>query len=99
MIKIIFFSFFILIATQSDNKLIGLWESVDDTKIKYLNFNIKGDLFEIDKTQTLKKPYTVNDNFLNIKKDNGDFQELLFNFSGDTLIIQKLEDGKVVTEK
>ena len=59
----------------------------------------RGNLFEIDKEETKKKPYNMDDKSINIRQDNGSFSELPYYFSGDTLIIKKIDKGKIVKEK
>ena len=83
----------------SNDKLIGLWKSIGNSEIKFINFNSKGDLIEIKESKTKKKGYTLNENFINIKLDNGSFEEHSFYFKGDTLIIQKLKNGKIINDK
>lgn len=83
----------------SNDKLIGLWKSIGNSEIKFINFNSKGDLIEIKESKTKKKGYTLNENFMNIKLDNGSFEEHSFYFKGDTLIIQKLKNGKIINDK
>ena len=76
----------------SNDKLIGLWNSIGNSEIKFINIEIK-------ESKTKKKGYTLNENFINIKLDNGSFEEHSFYFKGDTLIIQKLKNGKIINDK
>ena len=90
----------IFIFSLSENKkIIGLWQSLDTEKTKYLDFKTGGNLFEIDKEKTNKKPYNMNDKSINIKQNNGSLTEFPYYFSEDTLIIQKIDKGKIVKEK
>jgi len=41
----------------------------------------------------------VDDKSINIRQDNGSFSELPYYFSGDTLIIHKIDKGKIIKEK
>ena len=88
-----------IFSLSENNKIIGLWQSLDTEKTKYLDFKNGGNLFEIDKEETNKKPYNMDDKSINIRQDNGSFSELPYYFSGDTLIIQKIDKGKIVKEK
>lgn len=88
-----------IFSLSENNKIIGLWQSLDAEKAKYLDFKTGGNLFEIDKEETKKKPYNVDDKSINIRQDNGSFSELTYYFLGDTLIIQKVDKGKIIKEK
>ena len=41
----------------------------------------------------------MNDKSINIKQNNGSLTEFPYYFSEDTLIIQKIDKGKIVKEK
>lgn len=88
-----------IFSLSENNKIIGLWQSLDTEKTKYLDFKTGGNLFEIDKDETNIKPYNMDDKSINIRQGNGSFSELPYYFSGDTLIIQKIDKGKIVKEK
>jgi hypothetical protein len=97
---IIFFSSINL----NNNKLIGLWSMVpvlsDTTELKhFLNFKKDGRLTQIKDNETSSFQFSNNEKIIQITKMNGSVIENSFHFKGDTLIIQKIENGKFVTEK
>ena len=97
---IIFFSSINL----NNNKLIGLWKLVpvlsNTTEIKhFLNFKKDGKLTQIRNNETSTFKFSNNEKIIQITKMNGSVIENNFHINGDTLIIQKIENGKFVTEK
>ena len=82
-----------------NNKIIGLWQSIDSDNIKYLDFKSGGSLFEIHEEETKKKPFHIDEKSINIRQENGSFSELSYYFSGDTLVIQKIDKGEIIKEK
>ena len=72
----------------SNEKLVGLWKSIDDNSIKYLNIKSNGVFLEIKDNTTSRFNYNEKENTLQIEMENGNIKEESFYMSGDTLIIQ-----------
>ena len=95
--------FFVSI-NSNNNKLIGLWSLIpvqsNTTEVKhFLNFKKDGRLTKIKDNETSSFQFSNNENIIQITKMNGSVIENSFQFKGDTLIIQKIENGKFITEK
>ena len=84
--------------TQGDN-IIGIWKSLDDDNIKYLNFKNDGNLIEVGEKNIVKYNFQRKNDFIQIKKENGNVMEESFYFSSDTLIIQSIKQGIIVRKK
>lgn len=83
----------------SNEKLVGLWKSIDNSSIKYLNIKSNGIFLEIKDNTTSRFNYKEKDNFLQIEMENGNIKEESFYMSGDTLIIQSISNGIVKKNK
>ena len=83
----------------SNEKLVGLWKSIDDNSIKYLNIKSNGVFLEIKDNATSRFNYKEKENTLQIEMENGNIKEESFYMSGDTLIIQSISDGNVKKNK
>ena len=83
----------------SNEKLVGLWKSIDNKSIKYLNIKSNGFLLEIKDNSTSRFNYKEKNNFLQIEMENGNMKEESFFISGDTLIIQSISNGIVKKNK
>tara|TARA_B100002051_G_scaffold248361_1_gene258228 strand:+ start:379 stop:693 length:315 start_codon:yes stop_codon:yes gene_type:complete len=83
----------------SNQKIIGLWKSIDNNSVKYLNIKSDGVFLEIKKNSTTRFNYREKDNFLQIEMGNGNIKEESFIVSGDTLIIQSISNGIVKKNK
>ena len=83
----------------SNEKLVGLWKSIDDNSIKYLNIKSNGVFLEIKDNTTSRFNYKEKENTLQIEMENGNLKEESFYMSGDTLIIQSISDGNVKKNK
>jgi len=83
----------------SNEKLVGLWKSIDDNSIKYLNIKSNGVFLEIKDNTTSRFNYKEKENILQIEMENGNIKEESFYMSGDTLIIQSISDGNVKKNK
>ncbi len=83
----------------SNEKLVGLWKSIDDNSIKYLNIKSNGIFLEIKDNTTSRFNYKEKENTLQIEMENGNIKEESFFMSGDTLIIQSIIDGNVKKNK
>ena len=83
----------------SNEKLVGLWKSIDDNSIKYLNIKSNGIFLEIKDNTTSRFNYKEKENTLQIEVENGNIKEESFYMSGDTLIIQSISDGNVKKNK
>lgn len=83
----------------SNEKLVGLWKSIDDNSIKYLNIKSNGVFLEIIDNTTSRFNYKEKENTLQIEMENGNIKEESFYMSGDTLIIQSISDGNVKKNK
>ena len=86
----------ILFNINTEKKLSGFWESTDPDQKKYLIFNENGSLKEITENQTKNYRYKKNENFIEIKLENGSSIESSFYINADTLTIQYFENGKSV---
>ena len=83
----------------SNEKLVGLWKSIDNNSIKYLNIKSNGVFLEIKDNTTSRFNYKEKENTLQIKMENGNIKEKSFYMSGDTLIIQSISNGIVKKNK
>ncbi len=83
----------------SNEKLVGLWKSIDNNSIKYLNITSNGVFLEIKENTTSRFNYKEKENTLQIEMENGNIKEESFYMSGDTLIIQSISDGNVKKNK
>lgn len=83
----------------SNEKLVGLWKSIDDNSIKYLNIKSNGVFLEIKDNTTSRFNYKEKENTLQIEMENGNMKEESFYMSGDTLIIQSISNGNVKKNK
>ena len=84
-----------------NSKLIGLWskipiQSSSEKTPNILNFKKDGSLIEINSKGTISHKYNVNNDFIEIIKLNGGSSEYNYYLSEDTLIIQRLENGKFI---
>ena len=83
----------------SNEKLVGLWKSIDDNSIKYLNIKSNGVFLEIKDNTTSRFNYKEKENTLQIEMENGNIKEESFYMSGDTIIIQSKSNGNVKKNK
>jgi glycerophosphoryl diester phosphodiesterase len=83
----------------SNEKLVGLWKSIDDNSIQYLNIKSNGVFLEIKDKTTSRFNYKEKENTLQIEMENGNIKEESFYMSGDTLIIQSISDGNLKKNK
>ena len=103
--KFYFLSIIFFVSINSNNnKLIGLWSLIpiqSNTKeLKhFLNYKKDGRLTQIKDNETSSFQFSNNENIIQITKMNGSVIENSFQFKEDTLIIQKIENGKFITEK
>ena len=86
----------ILFNINTEKKLSGFWESTDPDQKKYLIFNENGSLKEITENQTKNYRYKKNENFIEIKLENGSSIQSSFYINADTLTIQYFKDGKSI---
>ncbi len=91
--------FIITLTFFLNDNLIGIWKSVEENEIKYLNFKDDGKLIEIGQVDITKYNFSQKNNFIQIKKDNGSSKEQTFYIKKDTLVIQSVEQGVVIERK
>ena len=91
--------FIITLTFFLNDNLIGIWKSIEENEIKYLNFKDDGNLIEIGQVDITKYNFSQKNNFIQIKKDNGSSKEQTFYIKKDTLVIQSVEQGVVIERK
>ena len=91
--------FIITLTFFLNDNLIGIWKSIEENEIKYLNFKDDGKLIEVGQVNITKYNFSQKNNFIQIKKDNGSSTEQTFYIKKDTLVIQSIEQGVVIKRK
>ena len=91
--------FIITLTFFLNDNLIGIWKSIEENEIKYLNFKDDGKLIEVGQDNITKYNFSQKNNFIQIKKDNGSSTEQTFYIKKDTLVIQSIEQGVVIKRK
>ena len=91
--------FIITLTFFLNDNLIGIWKSIEENEIKYLNFKDDGKLIEVGQINITKYNFSQKNNFIQIKKDNGSSTEQTFYIKKDTLVIQSIEQGVVIKRK
>jgi len=91
--------FIITLTFFLNDNLIGIWKSIEENEIKYLNFKDDGKLLEVGQDNITKYNFSQKNNFIQIKKDNGSSKEQSFYIKKDTLVIQSVEQGVVIKRK
>tara|TARA_Y100000768_G_C23741980_1_gene569806 strand:- start:43 stop:357 length:315 start_codon:yes stop_codon:yes gene_type:complete len=82
-----------------NDRIIGIWKSIDDDDTKYLNFKSNGDLIEVDKNNIIKYDFIKKNNFIQIEMENGNITEQTYYINKDTLVIQTINQGKIIDKK
>ena len=91
--------FIITLTFILNDNLIGIWKSIEENEIKYLNFKDDGKLIEVGQVNITNYNFSQKNNFIQIKKDNGSSTEQTFYIKKDTLVIQSIEQGVVIKRK
>ena len=94
--------FFIIssISIKNDNdKLVGLWKSLQESNVDYLNLRPNGDYIKINNKETKKLKYTLKEKFIQIEETDGNFKEEPYYIDGDTLIFQSIKNGEIIKKK
>ena len=64
------------ISIKNDNdKLVGLWKSLQENNVDYLNLRPNGDYIKINNKETKKLKYTLKEKFIQIEETGGNFKE------------------------
>jgi len=82
-----------------NDRIIGIWKSIDDDDTKYLNFKSNGDLIEVGKNNIIKYDFIKKNNFIQIEMENGNITEQTYYINKDTLVIQTINQGKIIDKK
>ena len=82
-----------------NDRIIGIWKSIDDDNTKYLNFKSNGDLIEVGKNNIIKYGFIKKNNFIQIEMENGNITEQTYYINKDTLVIQTINQGKIIDKK
>jgi len=96
--KILVFLITIILNSNND-KLFGLWKSIEENNSNYINLKSNGDFFKINKKETKKLKYSIYDNYIQIEGIDGNLKEEPYYLTGDTLVIQSINNGKIVKKK
>ncbi len=89
---------YIILTILSTDKIIGIWKSIDNNSIKYLDFKVDGNLLQIEEEKTSRMTFKIVDNYLEFTNDNN-ISEKIFKLDGDTLIIQSILNGNIIKNK
>jgi len=85
---------------KNDNdKLVGLWKSLQENNVDYLNLRPNGDYIKINNKETKKLKYTLKEKFIQIEETDGNFKEEPYYIDGDTLIFQSIKNGEIIKKK
>lgn len=88
------------ISIKNDNdKLVGLWKSLQENNVDYLNLRPNGDYIKINNKETKKLKYTLKEKFIQIEETDGNFKEEPYYIDGDTLIFQSIKNGEIIKKK
>ena len=68
-----------------NDRIIGIWKSIDDDDTKYLNFKSNGDLIEVGKNNIIKYDFIKKNNFIQIEMENGNITEQTYYINKDIL--------------
>ena len=60
--------FIITLTFFLNDNLIGIWKSIEENEIKYLNFKDDGKLIEVGQVNITKYNFSQKNNFIQIKK-------------------------------
>ena len=82
-----------------NDRIIGIWKSIDDENTKYLNFKSNGDLIEVGKNNIIKYGFIKKNNFIQIEMENGNITEQTYYINKDTLVIKTINQGKIIDKK
>ena len=82
-----------------NDRIIGIWKSIDDENTKYLNFKSNGDLIEVGKNNIIKYDFIKKNNFIQIEMENGNITEQTYYINKDTLVIKTINQGKIIDKK
>ena len=82
-----------------NDRIIGIWKSIDDDNTKYLNFKSNGDLIEVGKNNIIKYDFIKKNNFIQIEMENGNITEQTYYINKDTLVIKTINQGKIIDKK
>jgi len=82
-----------------NDRIIGIWKSIDEENTKYLNFKSNGDLIEVGKNNIIKYDFIKKNNFIQIEMENGNITEQTYYINKDTLVIQTINQGKIIDKK
>ena len=89
-----------LTSIKNDNdKLVGLWKSLQENNGYYLNLRPNGDYIKINNKETKKLKYTLKEKFIQIEETDGNFKEEPYYVNGDTLIFQSIRNGEIIKKK
>ena len=84
--KILVFLITIILNSNND-KLFGLWKSIEENNPNYINLKPNGDFFKINKKETKKLKYSLHEKYIQIEGIDGNFKEEPYYLTGDTLVI------------
>ena len=96
--KILVFIITIILNSNND-KLFGLWKSIEENNPNYINLKPNGDFFKINKKETKKLKYSLHEKYIQIEGIDGNFKEEPYYLTGDTLVFQSIENGKIIKTK
>ncbi len=96
--KILVFLITIIIYSNND-KLFGLWKSIEGNNPNYINLKPNGDLIKINKKETKKLKYSLSEKYIQIEGIDGNLKEEPYYLTGDTLVFQSIKNGKIIKTK
>jgi hypothetical protein len=95
---ILFFIITLNFIYNDNEKLVGLWKSVEEN-IDYINVRPNGDYIKINNKETQKLKYVLKEKYIQIEEKNGNFKEEAYYIEGDTLVFQSIRNGKIIKKK
>lgn len=96
---ILIFIFSLTSIKTINKKLVGLWKSIEESNVNYLNLKPNGDYIKINNKETKKLKYILKEKYIQIEEKDGNFREEPYYIDGDTLIFQSINNGKIVKKK
>lgn len=90
---------FLVSLSTKNEKLVGLWKSIEEDNVDYINLKPNGDYFKISSKETKKLRYFLNDKYIQVQESDGNFKEEPYYIDGDTLIFQSIINGEIIKKK
>jgi len=94
-----YFIILLVFLSNKNEKLVGLWKSIEENKVDYINLKPDGEFVKISNKETKKLKYTLKEKFIQIEEKDGNFKEEPYYIDGDTLIFQSIKNGEIIKKK